>query len=290
MKGSFMNTLLLTAAPAGEASLVDKIVDALVGFATTMGARLVGALLVLIIGFIVTNIVCKRIRNSSKLDKMLAKFLASFTNFGGKTLVVIIAISIMGVEMSSVVALIASAGVAIGLALQGSLSNIAGGILLVIFKPFKVGDWVTIDGHSGTVSDLNLFYTYLKTGDNSVVCIPNATSSNTSLVNVSVNDTRRVDFTVSVAYGTDVDFVKKLLLAVASSHELTLSDPAPMCRLATFNESSIDFTLRVWVKSSDYWTVKFDINEDIDKVFKNQNIEIPFPQIDVHIKDNKSEE
>lgn len=286
-----MKTVQLLTANAGEeTTLIDKVVDTLVGFATTMGARLIGALLVLIFGFIFINILCKKIRTSKKMDAMLAKFLASFTNFGGKVIIVITAISIMGVEMTSVVAILASAGVAIGLALQGSLSNIAGGILLVIFKPFKVGDWITVDGHSGTVTDLNLFYTYLKTGDNAVVCIPNATSSNTSLVNVSVNDTRRVDFTVSVAYGTDVDYVKKLLLAIASSHDLALSDPAPLCRLSAFNESSLDFTLRVWVNSKDYWTVKFDINEDIDKVFKHENIEIPFPQVDVHIKESKGDQ
>ena len=156
-----MNTIAFLAEQPAT-NWIDKLFSTLYDFATTMGFKVIGALLVLLIGSIVVSRIAKRIRRSKKTDSTLAHFLASFVNFGGKTLVVIIAISILGVEMSSIVALIASAGVAIGLALQGSLSNIAGGILLIVFKPFKVGDYIMVGGEEGTVRDMNLFYTILK--------------------------------------------------------------------------------------------------------------------------------
>lgn len=262
---------------------MDAFLNKLYEFATTAGVRILGALIVLIIGCILTRIAVKKIRRSKKMETMLARFTASFVNFGGKTLTVIIAVSILGVEMSSVVALLASAGVAIGLALQGSLSNIAGGILLVIFRPFHVGDYIKVGGEEGTVDDMNLFYTILKKPDNVTVSLPNTIVSNSSLENLSLEGKRRVDFTVSVAYGTDADRVKKLLLAIAANHELVLEDPAPFCRLAAFSDSSLDFSLRVWANKDDYWTVKFDLNESIDKAFKLSGIEIPFPQLDVHV-------
>ena len=266
-------------------TFLTKVVE----YATSVGMRLIGALIILIVGFIVVGYFSKRVRRSQKLDSMLAKFASSFVNFGGKTIVVITAISVMGVEMTSFVAILASAGIAIGLALQGSLSNIAGGILLIVFKPFKVGDYIIVDGEEGTVRDMNLFYTILKKPNNITISLPNGIVSNSSLQNISVEETRRLDFTISTSYDSDADRVKKLLVAIASSHELVLSEPAPVCRLAKFADSSIDFTLRVWVKKEHYWTVNFDINEDINKVFKHEGIKIPYQQIDVHF-DKKDEE
>lgn len=265
------------------ATWANTFLTKVVEFATSVGMRLLGALLILVIGWIVVGFFAKKVRKSPKMDAMLAKFAASFINFGGKTLVVITAIAVMGVEMSSFVAIIASAGVAIGLALQGSLSNIAGGILLIVFKPFKVGDYILVGGEEGTVTDMNLFYTILKKPDNVTINLPNGIVSNSPLENLSVETVRRVDFTLSAARDTDVERVKKLLLAVASSHELVLTDPAPFCRLSQFGENGIDFTLRVWVKKEDYWTVNFDIKEDIDKVFKHEGIKIPYRQIDIHM-------
>ena len=265
------------------AAWADTFMTKVVEFATSVGMRLLSALLILIIGFIVVGFFAKKVRKSSKMDPMLAKFAASFINFGGKTLVVITAIAVMGVEMTSFVAVIASAGVAIGLALQGSLSNIAGGILLIVFKPFKVGDYILVGGEEGTVTDMNLFYTILKKPDNVTISLPNGFVSNSPLENLSIEEVRRVDFAVSTARDTDVERVKKLLIAVASSHELVLTDPAPFCRLSQFGENGVDLALRVWVKKEDYWTVKFDINEDIDKVFKHEGIKIPYRQIDIHM-------
>lgn len=277
------NFATLAAAEVPEQSFADKLIDTLYGFAMTIGARLLSAVLILIIGSFVISRFVKRVRKSTKMDKTLASFLASFINFGGKTLIVITAIAILGVEMSSIVALIASAGVAIGLALQGSLSNIAGGILLIVFKPFKVGDYIKVGGEEGTVHDMNLFYTILKKPDNTTISMPNAIASNSSLQNLSTEENRRLDIALEVAYGTDIDFVKKLLITVASNHELVMKDPAPFCRLTDYNDSGLGIALRVWVKGTDYWTVNFDLKEDIEKAFTMANIEIPFNTVDVNI-------
>ena len=265
------------------ATWADTFITKVVEFATSVGMRLLGALLILVIGFFVVGYLAKKVRKSTKMDSMLAKFASSLVNFGGKTLVVITAIAVMGVQMTSFVAVIASVGVAIGLALQGGLSNIAGGILLIVFKPFKVGDYILVGGEEGTVADMNLFYTILKKPNNVTISLPNGVVSNSPLENLSVEELRRVDFTVNTARDTDAERVKKLLIAVASSHELVLTDPAPFCRLAQFDENGIVFALRVWVKKEDYWTVNFDINEDINKVFKHEGIKMPYRQIDVHM-------
>lgn len=277
-----MNTIAFLAEQPAT-NWIDKLFSTLYDFATTMGFKVIGALLVLLIGSIVVSRISKRIRRSKKTDSTLAHFLASFVNFGGKTLVVIIAISILGVEMSSIVALIASAGVAIGLALQGSLSNIAGGILLIVFKPFKVGDYIMVGGEEGTVRDMNLFYTILKKPDNTTVSLPNTIVSNSSLKNISTEETRRVDFALEVAYGTDVEYVKKLLITIANNHDLVMKDPAPFCRLSAFNANGLGITLRVWTKKEDYWTVNFDLKEDIEKAFTMANIEIPYNKLDVNL-------
>ena len=218
------------------ATWADTFLTKVTELATTVGMRLIAALLILIVGFILIGYLAKKVRKSPKMDPLLAKFAASFINFGGKSIVVITAIAVMGVEMTSFVAIIASAGVAIGLALQGGLSNIAGGILLIVFKPFKIGDYILVGGEEGTVTDMNLFYTILKKPNNVTISLPNGIVSNSSLQNLSVEAVRR-----------------------------------------------LDFTLRVWVKKEDYWTVNFDINEDIDKVFKHEGIKIPYRQLDIHM-------
>ena len=258
----------------------------LVALATNVGGKLIGAILVLIIGRILIKFTMKTLRKSKMMDKTevtLAHFLLNFINIGLNVILIVTIIAIMGVPMASVVTVIASAGVAIGLALQGSLSNLAGGIMILIFKPFKIGNYVETAGHAGTIEDIGIFYTVMKTTDNRQITIPNGTIMSSSVINVSAYDTRRVDFTFSVAYGTDVERVKTILLEEAAKHELTFADPAPFCRLSKQNESSLDFTLRVWTKASDYWTVNFDLLERVNDRFVAENIEVPFNQLDVHI-------
>ena len=269
---------------------IEEFLTSLVGKAADLGLKLLAALLVLIIGRILIKWTVKLISKSKfakRTDATVVRVLLNFISAGLYVLLAVTIIAILGVPMASVVALIASAGVAIGLALQGALSNLAGGIMIMILRPFHIGDFVEIAGNSGTVKDVGIFYTVINTGDNKVITIPNGTVMASAIINYSKNDTRRVDLVFNVAYGTDVAKVNAILLEEAAKHELALKDPAPFARLTKQNEHSMDFTLRVWAKAGDYWTVNFDLLENINNRFAKEGIEIPFHQLDVHIKDQK---
>lgn len=258
----------------------------LVSLAASIGGKLIAAILVLVIGRVIVKAFMKAVRKSkfiSKAEVTVSHFLINILSISLNILLVVSVIGILGVPMSSVIAVIASAGVAVGLALQGSLSNLAGGVMILIFKPFRIGDYIDAGSHAGTVADIGIFYTVLTTPDNKEVTIPNGTIMGSPIENYSTHDTRRVDFTFQVAYGTDVELVKKLLLEEANGHDLVLKDPSPFARLSSQGSSSIDFTLRAWAKNSDYWTVKFDLLERIHARFAAAGIEIPFNQLDVHI-------
>lgn len=261
----------------------------LISFATTTAARLLGAIAVLIIGRLLIKLILRGLRwgrLSKKAEPTLARFVLNFTKVALNTLLIISVIAILGVPMSSAVALIASAGVAIGLALQGALSNLAGGVMILIFKPFRLDDFVEVVGHSGTVKDIGFFYTVLATTDNREVTIPNGTIMNSSVINVSAYGTRRVDLVFSVAYGSDLKKVQEIILGEAAHHELTLSDPEPFCRLSNQADSALEFTLRVWVNKDDYWQVYFDLIESVHQALGQAGIEIPFKQLDVHVTGN----
>jgi len=255
-------------------------------FATTYGLRLLGALVVLFIGTKIVKFVVKRMKKSKRLEK-LQKTAQSVIMHAVKialyALLIVIVCSIMEIPMASVVGVVTSCALAVGLALQGSLSNLAGGFMILIFRPFEVDDYIESGSYSGTVTDVGVFYTTLKTPDNKKIVIPNGTLSNGSIVNYSTHDTRRVDFSFGVAYASDIDLVRKVLLNVAESNELVLNDPAPVVYLLEQADSALFFSLRVWVKKSDYWSVFFDINEKVKKAFDKSGIEIPFPQLDVHL-------
>ncbi len=261
--------------------------DSLLAVLIDIGWKLLWAIVLLIVGRILIKLVMKWMRSGKfgkKLDETVAHFLINAVNVVLNVVLFVSVIAILGVPMASVITVIASAGVAIGLALQGSLSNLAGGIMILIFRPFRVGHFIEAGGFSGTVKDIDLFYTVLNTPDNKVVTIPNGTVMGEEIINYSVNDTRRVDLVFNVAYGTDVDKVKAILLEEGTRHELVLPDPAAFCRMTKQNESSIDFTLRLWVNSGDYWQVNFDVMEAVHKRFAAEGIEIPFNQLDVHVK------
>ncbi|MBE6554383.1 MAG: mechanosensitive ion channel [Ruminococcaceae bacterium] len=266
---------------------MQEFLNNLIAWATEFGLKLLACLVVLLVGKVVIKWVNKFMTKSKfaeKNDKTVVTVLSHFVSAALYVLLVVIIIGILGIPTASVIAVIASAGVAIGLALQGALSNIAGGIMILILRPFKVGNFVEIAGQSGTVTDVGIFYTVLTTGDNRVVTIPNGTVMGENIVNYSAKDTRRVDFVFGVAYGSDIERVKAILLDEASKHELALKDPAPMARLSAQNASSLDFTMRVWVEGANYWTVKFDLTERITDRFTAEGIEIPFNQLDVTIK------
>ncbi len=267
--------------------MLENFLNKLVDIATTVGGKLIAALLVLAIGALLIKALMKLLRKRKPhkyADPTVHNFLLNALRISLYVILAVTVVAILGVPMASMVAVIASAGVAVGLAMQGSLSNLAGGIMILIFRPFKLGDYIDADGFSGTVVDIGIFYTTLKTPDHKAITIPNGTLMNNTVTNFSVHDTRRLELTFTVAYGTDVEKVKALLLEEGSKHALSLKEPAPFCRLTKQGDHGLTFALRVWVNSGDYWTVNFDLLETINNRLSAEGIEIPFNQIDVHVK------
>ena len=264
---------------------IKNLVNLLQEFAVTYGGKLIGALLLLIIGFKLTSIITKKISAAKALNKIDAStrgFIQSVINVLLKCLVGITALAVLGVPMTSMIAVIGSCGLAVGLALQGSLSNIAGGFIILVFKPFSVGDYITSGEISGTVEDIGIFHTKVLTNDNRRIIVPNSTISNATLTNVSALSLRRVDLTFTASYNTDINLVEKTLLSVCENHSMALSDPAPFARLSAHKDSALEYTVRVWCKADDYWTLYFDLVRDVKYAFDKAGIEIPYPQVDVH--------
>jgi len=266
--------------------MLDKILQTIIDFALSAGVRLVGALLLLIIGLKLIKSLIKILEKGkgfSKIDVGAKSFIRSFISIALKTVLIITVASILGVPMTSMVAVLGSAGLAIGLALQGSLANLAGGVIILIFKPFRVNDFITVNGLSGTVISIDIFYTKLKTPDNRGIVIPNGSITNNSITDSSSYSTRRVDFTFSTSYESDIDKVKEILNTTAENHPLILKDPVPLARLNEHGVNALIFILQVWCKSDDYGAVNFDVLETVKQEFSKNGIDIPFPQLDVHI-------
>ncbi len=265
---------------------MEEIIKNLSNKSVNFLVEILGALIVLIVGFKVINVIESKLRKPSrfnKLDQTVRSFLVSFFTISAKIVLIVIFLSIIGVPMASLVTIVGSCAVAIGLALQGGLSNIAGSLMILIFKPFKVGDFISACGFDGTVKAITMFYTTITTPDNKVIQLPNGGLSNSNIVNYSAKSERRVDIDLSVAYSSDIDKVKKIALEVVEKNKLVNQEKEKFIRLKTHAESALVFTLRVWVKTSDYWTVYFDLMEDIKKEFDKNGIEIPFNQLDVHM-------
>ena len=255
--------------------------------ATDIALKILAAVLVLIIGRCVIKWLMKLMKKSKfakKSDPTVVNILNHFISISLYVLLLVSIVAILGVPMASIIAVIASAGVAIGLALQGALSNLAGGIMILIFRPFGIGNFVDISGNLGSVTDIGIFYTVLTTADNKVITIPNGTVMGASIINYSVKDTRRIDHTFGVAYGSDVEKVKRIILEEAEKHEMVLKDPAPFCRLTKQSDSSLDFTLRVWAEACNFGQVNFDLLESITARFEAEGIEVPYNTIDVNVK------
>ena len=263
------------------------VVDKIVEWCTTTGIKVIIALLLWFISFRIINFVTKRIYKklmNKKQDATLSKVLCNMARIGLKVLVVIALIAYVGIETASISAVIAASGVGLSLALQGTLSNFAGGVIIIIMRPFKLGDFITSNGESGTVEDIKLFYTTIITPDNKVVYIPNYTLANNVIVNVSVKETRRVEIVMPVAYSADVELAKKLVKEVALRNSLILNTPEPFAEVAEYADSSINIKCRVWCKNADYWNVNWYLLSEIKNEFDNNGIEIPFNQIDVNLK------
>jgi small conductance mechanosensitive channel len=250
------------------------------------GIKVLAALAIFVIGRWVAMGVRRGVRRMMEkggIDPMIIGFVASITYIALLAFVVIAALGQLGIQTTSFIAILGAAGLAVGLALQGSLANFAAGFLMIIFRPFKVGDFVEAAGVAGVVKDMQIFTTTMKTGDNKTIIIPNAKISGDNIINYSAEENRRVDMTVGVAYDADLSKVRDVLNDIISKEERILSDPAPQVAVAELAESSVNFIVRVWTKTEDYWGVKFDATETIKNRFDEAGIGIPFPQRDIHI-------
>ena len=265
-----------------EAISADKALELFQDYAMP----LVWAIIVFIIGKIVakiiTNIVGKMMIKG-KVDETLIKFVKNIVYAGLMIFVILAALGKMGIETTSFAAILAAAGLAIGLSLQGTLSNFAAGFMLILFRPFKVGDFVEAGGVSGVVEEVQIFNTQLRSGDNKEIIVPNGQIVGSTITNYSAKATRRVDMVIGVGYNDDLKKVRAVLEDILKKDERVLADPAPTIGLIELGESSVNFVVRPWVKSGDYWPVLFDVQEEIKLRFDAEGISIPFPQRDLHI-------
>ncbi len=265
---------------------LEKIWNFLWSFATSWGVKLLGAIIILVVSLKLISALAKWIKTSPKLNKVddsLRSFLVSFSRIVLYVILVITIATTLGVPATSFITILASCGVAIGLALQGSLSNFAGGLMILFFKPFKVGDFIEASGKTGVVEEISVVYTVLLTLDNKRITLPNGALTNSVIENYSSEELRRVDIDFNAAYSCDVEKVKKVITEVVEAHPLALKKPEPFVRLSKYADSALTYTVRVWCNNADYWTVYFDVLEGVKAAFDKNEISIPYPQIDVHM-------
>ena len=274
--------LITATAPVAEPTIVEKVIDGLALY----GMKIIAAVLILVVGLWVA----KKVKNcfvstlqKREVDPTLVGFFASLIHGALVIFIVIAAIGKLGVQTTSFVAVIGAAGLAVGLALQGSLSNFAAGVLLILFKPFKAGDFVKAGGEAGVIVEVGILTTEMKPPDNIQIIMPNSSIMGGSITNVSAHPTRRVDMTVGVGYGDDLNKAKKIMEDLLAADERVLKDPAVTIAVANLGDSSVDFVVRPWVKSADYWAVKFDFTKAVKEKFDAEGISIPFPQRDIHV-------
>lgn len=256
------------------------------GIATDWGIKVIAALAIFIIGRWIAKGIrrgVRRMMEKGDADPIIIGFVGSIVYIALLAFVVVAALGQLGIQTTSFIAILGAAGLAIGLALQGSLANFAAGFLMIIFRPFKVGDFIEAAGVAGVVKDMQIFTTTMKTGDNKTIIIPNAKLSGDNIINYSAEENRRVDMTVGVAYDADLSKVRDVLNDIISKDGRIMSDPPPQVVVGELADSSVNFIVRLWTKSEDYWGVKFDITETIKNRFDEAGIGIPFPQRDIHI-------
>lgn len=270
---------------AAKSGQVDQLIDQVTAMGLQAGKSLLLAVVVAVVGRYAIKFINKFVAGMLErrnVEPTVQSFLKSFVNILLVTLLIITVVGTLGVNTTSLAALLASAGLAVGMALSGNLQNLAGGLILLFFKPFKVGDFIEAQGVSGIVKAIQTFHTVLTTTDNKEMFIPNGPLSSGNVTNYTKNALRRVDFTVSVEYGTDVQKVKEVTLELLKADERIMQEPAPFIALKELASSSVDFTVRVWTKATDYWDVFFETNERIYAEFNKQGIKFPFPQLQIH--------
>lgn len=261
-----------------------KYMDQAVELLMNYGPKLALAIITLVVGlWLIGRFVKSANKHFTAKDPTLGSFISSLVSVLLKAVLLIAVASMIGIETTSFIAVLGAAGLAVGLALQGSLSNFAGGVLILLFKPFKVGDLIQAQGFTATVKEIQIFNTILKTADNRIVILPNGSLSNGSLVNINLEPTRRVDFVFGIGYDDDIDKAKGILNTLAEQDSRVLKDPAPVIVLSELADSSVNFTVRLWVNTADYWGVYFDMHEAVKKSFDSQGVSIPYPQQDVRM-------
>ena len=265
---------------------LDVFLTKMIDLGISVGSKILLAIVVFIVGrWIVRrlNKLLAKILEKRHVEASLSTFVKSLVNITLTLLLIIVVIGVLGIETSSFIALFASAGVAIGMALSGTLQNFAGGVMILLFKPFKVGDTIEAQGQSGTVREIQIFNTILATPDNKIIIIPNGGLSTGLLKNYSREATRRVDWEFGIAYGDDYTKAKAVIARLLDADGRVLKDPAYFIALTSLGESSVNIVVRAWVNAGDYWGVYFDMNEKVYKTFAEENLNIPFPQLDVHL-------
>ena len=276
--------MLLSSIPLLEINLGD-LVSNLLNSGISLGGRILAALVIFIVGRLLISFLNKmfaRILERRKVDAGIQSFLKSLVNILLMILLIVAVIGKLGIETTSFAALLASAGVAVGMALSGNLQNFAGGLIILLFRPYKVGDWVECQNESGTVREIQIFHTILTTADNKTVYIPNGAASSGVIVNYSREETRRVEWVVGVEYGEHYDRVEDTVRRILSAEKRILETPAPVIALNALDASSVNMAIRVWVKNSDYWGVYYDVNRSIYEEFNKAGIGFPFPQLTIH--------
>ena len=265
-----------------------QLIDQAISLVMTYAPKFVLAIITLLVGLWLINRFVKVLDNRlGKKDPTLNKFLCGLISAVVKIMLLISVASMVGIESTSFIAVIGAAGLAIGLALQGSLANFAGGVLLLIFKPFKVGDTIEAQGFMGAVVEIQILYTVVDTFDNRRIVIPNGSLSNATLVNVSIYDKRRCDMTFGISYNDDIDTAKAILKRLFEEDERSLTDPAPRICVASLGDNSVNLMFRAWVATGDLWPYYWDMQEKVKKAFDKEGISIPFPQRDVHVHNVK---
>jgi small conductance mechanosensitive channel len=265
---------------------MDNVADQLTVFITTYGIKVIGAIIILILGRIAAGIgrnVVRKVLEKSKTDPAVVSFVGSMIYFLILIFAVLAALAKFGIQTASFVAILGAAGFAIGFALQGSLANFAAGVLILVLRPFKVGDYIDGAGVGGTVKDIQLFTTVLATPDNIKIMVPNGKLFGDTIKNFSGFDTRRIDFVIGIGYTSDIQKAYDVLMSLIKEDTRILSDPPPKVAVSELADSSVNFVVRPWVKRSDYWGVKFDLTRKIKEAFDENGIEIPFPQQVVHM-------
>lgn len=265
---------------------MENILETMLEWILLYGLRVIAAIIIFVVGWFVAKtirVIIRRIMLRAHADELLVSFVASLSYVGIMAFVIIAALERLGVQTASFVVVIGAAGLAIGFALQGSLANFAAGVLMIIFKPFKVGDYIEGGGVAGVVQQIGIFTTEMKSPDNKKVIVPNGKITSDNIINYTANDTRRVDIVAGVSYGDDIEKVKNVLHDILANDTRVLKDPAPTIGVLELADSSINFAVRPWVKTTDYWNVYFATQESIKKRFDEEGITIPFPQQDVHL-------